>query len=323
MSRTARAFWTIQEGKGELRAETLPAVSANQVLVRTVFSAISRGTELLVFHGRVPASQFESMRAPFQEGHFAFPVKYGYASVGRVEEGTEELQGRTVFCLYPHQTAYVVPASAVVALPAGIPPERAVLAANLETALNGLWDAAPLAGDRIGVIGAGTVGCLFAYLVARMPGTEVTVIDVDPRKAAIARSLGALFALPDDAPTDLDCVVEASGNPDALRRAMELAADEATIVELGWFGDRAVTLPLGEAFFSKRLKLIASQVGTVSPNKRRYSRRMRLELAVTLLADARLDALITAEHGFEELPELMRRLSSPEFFGLCERIRYD
>ena len=167
--------------------------------VRTVRSGVSRGTETLVFRGGVPPSQYMAMRAPFQEGDFPGPVKYGYLNVGTVEEGPAELRGRTVFCLYPHQTAYVVPAGAVTVVPDEVPPARAVLAGTVETAVNALWDAAPLVGDRVAVVGAGMVGCCVARLLARFPGVEVTLVDVDGSRAEVAAALGAGFALPDDA----------------------------------------------------------------------------------------------------------------------------
>ena len=159
-------------------------------------SGVSRGTETLVFRGGVPASQYAAMRAPFQDGDFPGPVKYGYLNVGVVEQGPPQLRGRTVFCLYPHQTAYVVPAEAVVVVPDDVPPARAVLAGTVETAVNALWDAAPLLGDRIAVVGAGMVGCCVARLLAGFPGCRVTLVDVDAARADVAAALGVDFALP-------------------------------------------------------------------------------------------------------------------------------
>jgi threonine dehydrogenase-like Zn-dependent dehydrogenase len=165
---TARAFWTVAPGQGEIRTETLAPPGPGQVLVRALTSGISRGTEAMVFQGRIPASQHQVMRCPFQAGELPFPVKYGYASVGLVEAGPAELVGKRVFALHPHQDRYVLPAESVLPVPDAVPTSRAVLAANMETALNGLWDAAPRLGDRISVIGAGVVGCLAAALAARL-----------------------------------------------------------------------------------------------------------------------------------------------------------
>ena len=233
----------------------LPAPSADEVVVRALYSGISRGTEALVFQGRVPASEYQRMRAPFQTGEFPAPVKYGYASVGRIEQGPRELQGRTVFVLYPHQTRYVVPAQSVYVVPEEVPAPRAVLAANLETAINAVWDGRPQIGDRIAVIGAGTVGCLAAWLAARIVGCEVDLVDVNPRRAAIARELGVRFAAPDVVLEGADLVIHASGSPEGLALALRVAAFEATIVELSWYGNQAVSLPLGEAFHVRRLTL--------------------------------------------------------------------
>ncbi|MGC3003186.1 zinc-dependent alcohol dehydrogenase [Streptomyces sp. G35A] len=322
MNRTARAFWLDSPGRGEIREVTLPAPGADEVLVRSLYSGVSRGTETLVFRGGVPESQHAAMRAPFQEGDFPGPVKYGYLSVGVVEEGPEALTGRTVFCLHPHQTRYVVPASAVTPVPDDVPAGRAVLAGTVETAVNALWDAAPLVGDRIAVVGGGMVGCSVAALLARFPGVRVQLVDADPARAATAEALGVAFALPQDAQGGCDLVVHASATEQGLSRSLELLAAEGTVVELSWYGDRKVSLPLGEAFHSRRLVIRGSQVGTVSPARANRSYADRLALALELLADPALDALVTGESAFEELPDVMPRLASGDIPALCHRLRY-
>ncbi|MFB7733172.1 zinc-binding alcohol dehydrogenase [Streptomyces sp. NPDC056112] len=323
MNRSARAFWLTSPGHGEIRRTDLPEPGPGEVVVRALYSGISRGTETLVFRGQVPESQYEVMRAPFQEGDFPGPVKYGYLSVGVVEEGPRELTGRTVFCLHPHQSRYVVPASAVTRVPENVPAGRAVLAGTVETAVNALWDAAPLVGDRIAVVGGGMVGCSVAALLARFPGVRVQLVDADPARAEVAEALGVGFALPGDALGECDLVVHASATEQGLARALELLTPEGTVLELSWYGDRRVALPLGEAFHSRRLVIRGSQVGTVSP-ARRSSRTYadRLALALDLLADPALDALVTGESAFEELPEVMPRLASGEIPALCHRVRY-
>lgn len=320
----ARAFWLAEPGRGEIRDEDLPPRGADEVLVKTRFSAISRGTEALVFDGLVPPSQYDAMRAPFQRGDFPAPVKYGYISVGTVVEGPEARRGSTVFCLHPHQDFYRVPASAVVPVPKTVPARRAVLAANMETAVNGLWDAGAGIGDRISVVGAGLVGCLIAALAARIPGAEVTLIDTDPDKAPVAATLGAEFALPESARGDADLVIHASGSPEGLQTALALAAFEATVLEMSWFGSRPVAVPLGEGFHAKRLTLKSSQVGHVPPLRRAtWSHRRRLEMALSLLADPVFDALITGESAFQDLPETLRSLSRHPTGALCHLIVYN
>jgi len=292
--------------------------------VRALYSALSRGTETLVFRGEVPPAEYARMRAPFQCGDFPAPVKYGYIGVGEVEDGPPELRGRKVFCLHPHQTRYVVPAAAVHALPEGVPPQRAVLAANLETAINGLWDAAPRIGDRIAVIGAGALGCLVAWLAGRVPGCEVELIDTNPRRAGVASALGVAFAAPAAARRDADLVIHASGSPAGAALALELAAFEATVLELSWFGTRAVPLALGAGFHANRLTLKSSQVGTVAAAQRaRWSRERRLALALRLLADPAPDALVTGEDRFDDLPRVMARLAGAPADAICHRIAYD
>ncbi|HEV2887272.1 MAG TPA: zinc-binding alcohol dehydrogenase, partial [Jatrophihabitans sp.] len=277
----AHAFWLREPGLGEIRPVLLPEPGPDEVLVRTLHSGISRGTETLVFRGEVPASQHREMRAPFQQGDFPGPVKYGYLNVGVVERGPAPLAGRTVFCLYPHQSAYVVPASAVTVVPERVPPVRAVLAGTVETAINALWDAAPLLGDRISVVGAGMVGCCVARLAGRFPGVDVELVDVDPARAEVAAALGVGFALPADAAGERDLVVHASASAAGLQRSLELLAPEGGVLELSWYGDRAVDLSLGGAFHSRRLSIRASQVGLVSPARRgRRSAADRLALAL-------------------------------------------
>ena len=294
------------------------------MLVRTLYSGVSRGTETLVFRGGVPESQYDVMRAPFQEGEFPGPVKYGYLNVGVVEQGPPELRGRTVFCLYPHQTRYVVPATAVTPVPDAVPPERAVLAGTVETAVNALWDAAPLIGDRVTVVGAGMVGCCVARILSGFPGVRVQLVDVDPGRAAVARALGVEFAPPERAADDRDLVVHASATEEGLARSLELLAADGTVVELSWYGDRRVSLPLGEFFHSRRLVVRGSQVGSIQPARReRRSFGDRLSLALELLADPAYDALITGECGFEELPRVMPLLATGELPALCHRVVYD
>jgi threonine dehydrogenase-like Zn-dependent dehydrogenase len=319
----ARAFWVVEPGRGEIREELLPPLAGNAVHVRALYSGISRGTEALVFEGLVPASERLRMRAPFQSGDFPAPVKYGYSSVGRVEDGPATLVGRNVFVLHPHQTRYVVDADAVHELPARVPPARAILAANLETALNGLWDAGIHLGDRVSVVGGGVVGCLTAWLADRVPGCSVELVDVDPRRAETAAALGVRFVEPRVASGDADLVVHASGSPDGLDVALRLAGFESTIVDLSWYGDRRVPAALGEAFHSRRLTLKSSQVGHVAASQRaRWTHRRRMALALDLLGDSTLDALISGESDFEALPELMARLARAPQGALCHRIRY-
>jgi threonine dehydrogenase-like Zn-dependent dehydrogenase len=296
------------------------------VRVRALHSAISRGTERLVFSGGVPESEFQRMRAPFMAGAFPFPVKYGYAMVGQVEQGP--LKGRAVFALHPHQTVFDVLADAVTPVPDGVPPARAVLAANMETALNAVWDAAPGPADRIAVIGAGVVGALVAYLCGRLPGAQVTLVDVDPSRAELARALGVSFAAPDKVHVDgeigdCDLVVHASGNAAGLKTALGLAGEEATVLEMSWYGTNDVAAPLGAAFHSRRLKLISSQVGKVAPSHRaRWTYARRLAAALDLLKDPKLDVLLAPAIKFADLPARLPDILSPQGGVLCQVVDY-
>ena len=312
----ADALWCVAPQRAEIR----PAQSGAGVGLRMRFSGISRGTERLVFEGRIPASEFDRMRAPHQEGDFPFPVKYGYSAVAEITEGPEA--GCHVFALHPHQTQFRLPAEALVPLPDGLPPERAILAANMETALNVLWDSGAGAGDRIAVIGAGVIGALCAWLCARLPGAEVTLCDRLPGRAPLAETLGCAFATPDRLPGDCDTVIHASASAEGLALALDTAGPGATVVEASWHGAGTVAVPLGGAFHSRRLRLVSSQVGSLPPVRQpRWTPRRRLAKALDLLADPRLDALISGETAFSELPAAYGRiLHDPD--TLCHRIRY-
>ncbi|WP_251978604.1 zinc-dependent alcohol dehydrogenase [Salinicola avicenniae] len=317
----AHAFWSLGDGSGEIRQADLG--DSGELMVRTCYSAVSRGSETLVFNGQVPASEFQRMRAPFQSGDFPGPVKYGYSNVGVVEQGAHDWHGRHVYCLYPHQTHYRAAVDDVVPLPTDVPPERAVLAANMETALNAMWDAAPGVGDRISIVGAGVVGALVAWLCARLPGARVQLIDIDERKRFLGEALGVEFRTPDNAASEQDLVIHASASDAGLQTALSLAGFEATVLEMSWYGSREVNLPLGEAFHARRLTLRSSQVGSVSPGHRpRWDHRRRLSLALSLLNDDRLDVLISGESHFRDLPATLQRLSQRDDNTLCQRICY-
>jgi len=320
----ARAFWLVEAGRGEIRPEPVPELTTGDVQIRTLWSGISRGTESLVFRGQVPEREYDAMAAPFQDGRLPWPVKYGYLNVGTVESGPPDLAGRTVFCLYPHQTRYVVPATAVVPIPPEVPAERAVLAGTVETAVNTLWDAGPLVGDRVAVVGAGMVGCCVARLLGQIPGVHVTLVDTNPDRAEVAAAFGVDFAAPDHAPEGNDLVVHASATSDGLSRSLELLGLEGTVVDASWYGDAPVTLPLGGAFHSSRLTIRSSQVGEVAlPRRGRRTRRDRLALAIELLVDPAYDVLLTGRSKFDELPETMAAIAAGSRDGLCHTINYE
>ena len=324
LSAEARAVWYVARGRAELRRAALPPAGPDHVYVKTLWSALSRGTERLVFEGRVSMTESERMRAPLQEGDFPYPVKYGYCAVGVVEEGPSALQGRTVFALHPHQDRFWAPLSLLAPVAEDVPPRRAVLAANMETALNALWDSGAGPGDRILVVGAGVVGLLVGYLAAQLPGAEVTMVDIDLSRRTIARHLGCGFRKPLDASGEADLVFHTSATAPGLACALSCAGQEGTVVEMSWYGDAPVSASLGLDFHGRRLKLISSQVGQVAPSRRpRWTPRRRLDKALSLLADERLDALITEEVAFADLPSELPRLLAQVASGLATVVRYD
>ena len=325
--RTARALWYVGPGVVELRDAPLSPLALGEARVRTLFSGISRGTERLVLQGAVGHSEWARMRCPMQEGDFPFPVKYGYCAVGIVEDGPADLKGRTVFCLHPHQDIFHAPADRLAVVPDRVPPRRATLAANMETALNAVWDSGAGLGDRIVVVGAGVVGLLVASLAAGLPGATVTVVDVEAGRRPLVEALGAQFAAPDAAPAEADVVFHASATAAGLNTAIGCAGLEAAVVEMSWYGDRPVEVGLGGAFHSRRLRLVSSQVGRVSPGRRpRWDYARRMAAALRMLERPSLDLLVAEEIGFQDAPrEMPHILGSPargSAHGLAPVIRY-
>ncbi len=323
----ARAVWYTGKGNVELRPDRVGQPAPGHVRLRMLFSGISRGTERLVFEGAVGVSEYERMRAPFQTGHFPFPVKYGYCATGVVENGADEFVGHTVFCLHPHQDVFVVPATAITFLPEGLPARRATLAANMETALTAMWDSGSNLGDRIVIIGAGVVGLLVAYLAAHIPGTDVTVVDIDASRKPIVDQFGATFATPDEVnqncEANADVVFHTSASAAGLQTAISVAGPEATIVEMSWYGDRETPVNLGGAFHSQRLRLIASQVGQIPTHRQpRWTYQKRITKALDLLQDPVFDALVAEDILFDDVATALPEVLGKDAKGLAPVIRY-
>lgn len=322
-SAVSQSLWYVAPERVEIRSETLGPLPKNSVQVRTLFSALSRGTESLVFKGLIPESEYIRMGAPFMGGKLPFPVKYGYSNVGRIELGPPELIGRLVFSLMPHQSIFQTDAANILLIPEEIPAQRAVLAANMETALNAVWDAAPGPGDRIVIIGAGVLGCLIAYLCGHLPGAEVTLVDINPEREDIATKLGVRFSSPELAPKDCDLVIHCSASAAGLSTAIASAGEEATILELSWYGSNKIDVSLGGAFHSRQLKLQSSQVGHVSLSRRpRWNHRRRLSTALGMLSDSRLDSLLTKPISFESLPSELPKIFGTQSSALYCLIQY-
>lgn len=324
----ARSLWYTAQEQVELRSERLTASPRDMLTIETHYSAISRGTERLIWSGAVPPAEWQRMRAPFQIGDFPFPVKYGYSAAGVVVDGPPEWLGANTFALHPHQDFFSVPIDRVTRLPHGLPLRRATLAANMETALNGLWDGAVGPGDKVVVVGAGIVGLLVAYLAARIPGTDVHVVDVAADRRAVAQAFGAQFHTADadlvsQLGDDADVAYHTSAHADGLATALSCCGFEATLVEMSWYGDRDVPVSLGGAFHSKRLRLVSSQVGHVSASRRsRWSYARRLETAVGLLNDNVLDQLVEGSIAFDDLPARIGSVFSGDTGGLSPVIVY-
>jgi hypothetical protein len=318
----AHAYWVTKSGDGELRPESLPPRQKEEALVRTLYSGVSRGTERVVHEGRVPERVADLMQAPHQEGDFPGPVKYGYLSVGTVEEGPEEWRGKTVFSLHPHQDFYIVPTSQLTAIPADVPARRAVLTGIVEVAINALWEAGPRLGDRVAVVGGGLVGGVLATLLRKYPLGRLQLVDADPEKRNLAEKLSIEFAEPEDAANDNDIVFHCSASNDGLKLSLQLAGDDSDVIELSWFADKEVTLPLGEDFHARRLNIRSSQVGAVAlPRRHRRTNAQRLQEAVNQLKDPLFDTFLSSECQFQNLPSTLVKLFERPG-GFCHVVAY-
>ncbi|MDR6688949.1 threonine dehydrogenase-like Zn-dependent dehydrogenase [Arthrobacter sp. 1088] len=318
----AQAYWVTESGHGELRPEAIPTPGPKEALVRTLYSGVSRGTERVVHEGRVPERVADLMHAPHQEGDFPGPVKYGYLSVGVVEQGPDNWTGKTVFSLHPHQDFYVVPTSQLTAIPEGVPARRAVLTGIVEVAINALWEAGPRLGDRVAVVGGGLVGGVLATILRKYPLGRLQLVDADADKRSLAEKLNIDFALPDEAENDCDIVFHCSASNEGLKLSLQLAGDDSDVIELSWFADKEVSLPLGEDFHARRLTIRSSQVGAVAlPRRHRRTNAQRLQLAAATLKDPLFDAFLSSECQFQNLPiTLVKLFEKPG--GFCHVVAY-
>ncbi|MFE4194496.1 zinc-binding alcohol dehydrogenase [Paenarthrobacter sp. NPDC056912] len=318
----AQAYWVTKTGHGELRSESIPKPGEGEALVRTLFSGVSRGTERVVHEGRVPTRVAERMHAPHQEGDFPGPVKYGYLSVGTVEEGPDEWRGQTVFSLHPHQDLYVVPTDQLTLIPDDVPARRAVLTGIVEVAINALWEAGPRLGDRVAVVGGGLVGGVLATLLRKYPLGRLQLVDADPDKRKLAETIEVVFALPEQAKSDNDIVFHCSASNEGLKLSLQLAGDDSDVIELSWFADKEVTLPLGEDFHARRLTIRSSQVGAVAlPRRHRRTNAQRLQEAADQLRDPLFDTFLTSECQFQNLPATLAALLEQPG-GFCHVVAY-
>ena len=322
-----RALFYEKAGSASLKTVELRPLAANEVLVKTLYSGISRGTESIVFNGKIPESEWQAMRCPHQTGDFSFPVSYGYAVVGKViavgRDITKMFTDETVFVLHPHQESIIVTEDMARPVLEQIPANRAVLSANMETALNAVWDSNLETHHRVSVVGGGVVGLLTAYVASQISDNPVTLIDINPNKKTIAEKLGLNFALPNNAAGEQDIIFHTSANGAGLQTAINLLTFEGSVIEMSWYGDKPVQLSLGGPFHSKRLKIISSQVGHVSPAKRAtHDYGERMAEAMQLLADPVLDHLLEAPIAFNALPEALPDIFSSDSETLCQLIKY-
>lgn len=316
-------WWIDAPGRGSLRPTDLRAPGAGDLVLRAHGTGVSPGTERLVGLGRVPATMDTTMAVPGMQGSFGLPLLYGYSFVGSVVDGPRA--GERVFTMHPHTTHAVVQAAACVPLPADVPDARATLVPNLETAVNATWDAEIAVGERVVVVGGGAVGLLTTFALATLAGTRATLVETDPARRALAARLPWLHTVvaPDELPRDtFACALHTSGSEAGLQLAIDATGFEGRVLDLAWYGDRAVALRLGASFHHRRKTLRASQVGTVARSHRAAGRAARTTTVLELLRDARLDALLAPAVPFAAAPALFAALYRGEPTTPCPVVGY-
>jgi 2-desacetyl-2-hydroxyethyl bacteriochlorophyllide A dehydrogenase len=297
-----------------VRQETLPPLARDQVVVQTLVSAISPGTELLIYRGQAPTDIRLDETIPDLAGEFGFPLKYGYAAVGRVigrgADVTPEWHDRLVFSFHPHESHFLTSPAELIPVPAGISPDEATFLPNMETAVNFLMDGRPMIGEQVAVFGQGVVGLLTTALLARFPLTRLVTFDCYPLRRKKSLDLGAHASLNPTLPGEIDqgfitaeegrpypgvdLAYELTGNPEALDQAIAITGFNGRVVIGSWYGQKRANIDLGGRFHRSRVRLISSQVSTIAPEwSGRWTKSRRLELSWKMIQAVKPAQLVT------------------------------
>lgn len=319
----AKALWFRTRGHAEILEERLPRLRPGWCRLHTLFSAISPGTERLVYSGEVPEDLHREMRCPYMGGKFPFPVKYGYSLVGKITEGPEDSIGSVVHVLHPHQDQCIVRTEHTFPIPPQVPPSRATLASNLETAVNAIWDSEVTIGEHALIIGFGAVGSLVARLLSFMSGIKLEIVDANPSKIALAEKMGFKACDPGSVSGNFDLAFHASRSSDGLQLAVDRVGFEGRIIELSWYGTNKISLSLGGTFHSQRKAILSSQVATPSRRQRsRWDHARRRSLVFELLERSEFDSHITHSVPFGGLPDIYNKLKAHPTEGLSYLVKY-
>lgn len=317
------ALWHLSETHSEIRQIPSVLFLEGYCEIKALYSLISTGTERLVASGKVPEELHASMQVPYMEGSFSLPVKYGYSLVGEVVDGPENLKRKIVHLLHPHQDYCVVLAEDVFVIPREIPSQRAILASNLETALNALWDSGVSAGDKVMVAGFGIIGSLVVRLLTLMPAVQVMVIDTDPNRKKLAETMGFSTAHAEELDADFDLAFHCSGHETGLQTCIDKAGPEGKVIEMSWYGNKPVTLNLGGTFHSQRKSIISSQVSSLPASKQaRWNFYRRKQVVFELLKNPAFDQHIAATIAFQELPALFEKIRKGQTDALSYGVSY-
>lgn len=328
MSETrASQLWFTAPFSVEVREVTLPAPAADEVVVRTRYSAVSAGTELLLYRGQMPGSMSLDATLSSLQQSSGYPLQYGYACVGEVQQTGRDVdpdwQGRQVFSFQPHASHFLATTDQLIAVPDDLSAQAAVFLPNMETAVNLVQDGQPLIGERVVVLGQGIVGLLLSGLLARFPLADLAAVEGQPDRQDLARTFGVKDVYSPDEATravasssdgypamaDADLIYEVSGQPEALNLAIALSGFASRIVIGSWYGSKRVPIDLGGKAHRNRLQLITSQVSTLAPGlSGRWDKQRRYHLAWDMIRATDTAQLITHNLPLEEAEWLYKQL---------------
>jgi threonine dehydrogenase-like Zn-dependent dehydrogenase len=320
----SHALWHRSASESEIITGDIRKEEGKELLVESFFSLVSIGTERTVALGMVPPEIREQMKVPYMEGSFSFPCKYGYSLVGKIIRGPAGLKNRFVHLMHPHQDMAWVHPSSVFPLPDGIPPRRAVLAGNMETAVNALWDSEISVGDSVLIAGFGIVGALIALLASCIPGVAIVVLETNEKRRSLAAKLGFdLFENFRTGNTPFDAALNTTGDENALQICIDNTGFESQVTEVSFYGTKAVSVRMGGNFHISRKRIAVSQVSNLPLKKlARWDHLRRKQLVYNLLKDNRFDCLVENAVPFHDAPVLFKLIRSNAMHEISVLLTY-
>jgi threonine dehydrogenase-like Zn-dependent dehydrogenase len=304
------ALWHISPDASAILEHDLPAGNDHMLLVKSLYSLVSMGTERIVASALMPSAVWNQMAVPYMEGTFSLPCKYGYSLTGKVLKGPAEYKGKTVHLMHPHQDRLWVNATSVFIVPDDIPATRAVLASQVETAVTAIWDSRISLGDSVLIAGFGLVGAMIALLTSPIPGVKIAVLEKNEFRKELARELCFdVIDKQDENGKIFDVAIHTAGDEKALQFCIDHIGHESQVTEVSFYGKKSITLMLGETFHTQRKRIVVSQVAHIPSHKlNRWDLHRRKKLVFDMLKDKRFDMLVENRIPFEQAPLLFNQI---------------